>query len=438
VYALNILLFGKSAPAMRVMDLLWQLATAAVILRISLDWAGRWRSALLAASLYIAAYYSFHYSTWAQPDGYLNLPMALAVLFCLRANRSDRSIAWGLAAFAVGVAAIFKLTYGLFGVAVLAAAVLRPAEGRSGTVRRLSSLALGVTAAFAICGGYFIAKGTLEDALIAQFRFAPAYVAQIHAAITYRDDLRAVLRPVLIPLLALGLAGLCTGWMLGRRAGHEAALGLLAAWCLVNVVTIVMQGSFLHYHFLPMVPPMALLAGRALEFEPPRSAPRPRPATAALLALAVFLAVAAAKGAQDVHFAWRAMAIGASTDAWRDVGLAIKKVTAPDDRIFVWGNAVAVYIHADRKAACRFIVTAFLAVSAPGTDFRRVCMTELQSHAPKYILLADGPTTPGLPAARVLYEDYPELKQFVSTFYEADTAGPGYTRFRRRPSPGAQ
>jgi 4-amino-4-deoxy-L-arabinose transferase-like glycosyltransferase len=438
VYALNILLFGKSALAMRVMDLLWQLATAAVILRISLDWGGRWRSALMAASLYVAAYYSFHYSTWAQPDGYLNLPMALAVLLCLRAIRSDRSFVWGLAAFAVGVAAIFKLTYGLFGVAVLACAVLRPATERSGVVRRLSGLALGVTTAFAVCGAYFIAKGALEDALIAQFRFAPAYVAHIHAAITCRDGLRAVLRPVLIPFFALVLAGLCTGWMIRRRAGHEATLGLLAAWCLVNVVTIFMQGSFLHYHFLPMVPPIALLAGRALEFEAPPPAPRRRPAAMALLALAVFLTGAATKGAADVRFAWRAMATGATTDVWRDVGLAIKKVTTPEDRIFVWGNAVAVYIHADRKAACRFIVTAFLAVSAPGTDFRRVCMAELQSHAPKYILLADGPTTPGLPAARILYEDYAELKQFVNTFYEVDTTGPGYTRYRRRPPPGTQ
>lgn len=432
-YALNIFLLGKSAVAMRLFDFLWQMATALVLYFIARRCTAG-TAALLAAALYPAAYYSMHYSTWAQPDGYLNLPMALSFYFAARALESGRPLHWAASAGALGLATLFKLPYGLFGVALLVAATRGQPPGFPQIMRRLAALALGFAAPFTICGLYFYWNGALQDLLTAQFIFAPAYVARIHAALSLRDLLESVLRPVLIPygtLLVLGVGAL--GVSFSRRKKLGAPAYLVVAWLAVASFTFFLQGSYLHYHFLPLLPALALLAASRFDYSAADRGKNIRSGQIFLLLLAVFAIGVTAKFLSNARFAWNAWHSTTPIDIWQEPGRAIRERTTPEDRIFVWGNVAALYIHADRRAASRFLVTGFLSVSAPGVDYRSVCIQELRRNPPKlFVLITQGPVTPGLPDSLRSYEDFPELKALVESNYRLAERQERYLVFERK------
>lgn len=429
-YALNIALFGKSAVTMRVFDLLWQTGTALVIMLIVQHVVRQRSAALLAAGLYLLGYYSQHYSTWVQPDGFLNLPMALSCWFGLRAFESDRIGEWGAAAFALGIAALFKLPFGLFGIALLGASLALPASpGRK--ISRMAALAAGLGAAFLACLVYFWSGGALQDLLDAQFRFAPAYVERIHSVVTFRDVLAQFSRPVLIPffvLLAMSLGSL--PWAMQQR---QYAVMLLA-WLASCVFTILVQGSYLLYHLHPFLPPLALLAAPylAATFGVPATGGR----WLRILFGAGFVVLALTAGAKlflDARFSVAEFNADGSSDIWREPGLAIKERTAPDETIFVWGNVPALYVHADRRAACRFLPTAFLSIEVPGLDYRGICLDDLARNRPIYIVLApQGPVTPGLDDTMTSFEAFPDLVSLVAAEYELQERNELYLLYRRK------
>lgn len=87
VYAVPVALFGTNTVALRAFDILWQLATAMVVFVIAVRIYGRSEIGLLAGVLYLLAYYSESYWNMGQPDGFLTLPLALSVVWLLRASR---------------------------------------------------------------------------------------------------------------------------------------------------------------------------------------------------------------------------------------------------------------------------------------------------------------------------------------------------------------
>jgi len=118
-YALQIALLGKSAVAMRAFDVLWQLVTALVLFAIAVRIHRENSVGLIAGVSYLVVYYSQNFWHWSEPDTFLSLPLALSFLFLLRAMEGGQLSNWFLAAVFVGVAALFKLPYGLFGILAL-------------------------------------------------------------------------------------------------------------------------------------------------------------------------------------------------------------------------------------------------------------------------------------------------------------------------------
>ena len=86
LHALALVLFGHSMLAIRILDLLWQTATALAIHAVARRLSRGRLVSLLAVFLYLLTYYSFRFADIAQTDGFLNLPTALAVLAFLNAS----------------------------------------------------------------------------------------------------------------------------------------------------------------------------------------------------------------------------------------------------------------------------------------------------------------------------------------------------------------
>ena len=152
---------------------------------------------------------------------------------------------------------------------------------------------------------------------------------------------------VSIAVFVLTALPLCLAAFLGlrKRGEHAAAEQLIVAWLLSSVLGVVAGGHFSGHYFIQLLAPLALLAGLYLA---------QRPARAWTGAVA--------------FFAFGLMTFAALVDPltyqpfWRhprpDYGVlarAIDARTQRGERIFVWGNAPAIYVLSDRLPATRFV-----------------------------------------------------------------------------------
>jgi hypothetical protein len=209
----------------------------------------------------------------------------------------------------------------------------------------------------------------------------------------------------------------------GKTPERIAILGLLAA----SAIGAAAGARFYPHYYVQLIPPLALLAApyyarlwsRAIQ--PAHWLLRPR-----------------------VTYAWMAVTIIAFSVAhW--VGLAGRRApseegryllrhSAPDDRIFVWGQFSEIYLDAHRRPACRYITTFPLTgyiFGGPiaGFDTRNRILpgawTTLQrdfgKHPPTYIVdLQADPKTAQYPV-----KDFPILAKLLAERYQpvAYTAG---------------
>lgn len=150
----------------------------------------------------------------------------------------------------------------------------------------------------------------------------------------------------LLPLLILVPAG-AVALRRGRR------LALPALWALLALLGLLAGGLYHPHYWVQLVPPLAVLAGAGLASA---LAARNRP----LLATAAVCALACAALQADAWHGGRTAISRATTADDRvltaePVGAALAAATAPGDRVYVvWANA-AVYWHADRAPAFRYL-----------------------------------------------------------------------------------
>lgn len=430
-YALQIFLLGESAVALRTFDLLWQLATALALASIAAHLCNRPTAGLIAGVAYLLAYFTEHYSSWAQPDTFLSLPLALAFLFSIRGVRRDSLSDWLVAGLMVGIATLFKPPYGLFGVLplLLILSQLRGAARRAGL--KLFVLAIGFAVPLAATALYFLWKNGFEDLLSAQFVLAPAYLSRIHEMLGLPAFINSLLRPVLIPFFFMTAVGFVSLAVRLHTEKPHWIENMAVAWFAIAGATFILHGSYLRYHYLAMAAPAAILFASSLArmLDSPAQWRRPF----ANLLIALMLIVPAAKWQHNARFAWQVWRGFAPDAPWRELGKYIKAHTNLDDTIFVWGNAPLVYLLAERKAASRFLCTAYISVDAPTLNYREIALRELHQRRPTYfVLVKEGSITPALPDSQTSLAEFPALRAWVGSGYQVEIENHLYALFRRK------
>jgi hypothetical protein len=171
---------------------------------------------------------------------------------------------------------------------------------------------------------------------------------------------------------AAGLGARNTGWFLFGCA----ALVVLAAgawrnrhddidlwlWLLSGAVAVAVGLRLFPHYYLQLLPPLALLGGRAFVSQPffTRRAGVALVAALALVPVAYYL-VSAFEAHTD-----RNLRIAL------DVADYVRAHTKPGDRVLVWGQAPEVYWASDRRPATRFPTTAFVTGASGGRPPDRV------------------------------------------------------------------
>src|SRR5437763_3775097 len=201
----------------------------------------------------------------------------------------------------------------------------------------------------------------------------------------------------------------------GKNAERTALLELLAA----SAIGAAAGARFYEHYYIQLIPPLALLtapcyaqlwAGR---IQPHHWLLRPA-----------------------VTYAWLALTVvGVSTWDWLELsarresletGRYLLEHSAPNDRIFVWGQTSKIYLDARRRPACRYIATFPLTGLVfgglpPGIDTRNRILPgawatpekDFAKHPPAYIV--DNQAEPG---KRYPVRDFPILAKLLAQRYQ--------------------
>jgi hypothetical protein len=422
-----------------------------------------------AVGLAAAALFLIFSTTWHDYDAlaancelFLLVPQALAAWCLMRdlraAARGVRGAALHLAVGAlVGTSALFKYQ----GITFLGASLgillwwLRLGQARARWV--LGRALCQVAGALAPPAAYLLASRATggADAALTWFRFNFSYVgAGLSGAAALGRGLRrtALIGGVALVPYALGLAAAARTAaaivrILRRPAGAEpdhppspprpvAVLGLL--WLLTSTVALCAGGRFFGHYFHLVLAPLCLLAAPGFVGLWWRGR-RARTALVALCALPALAFLALSTFGRSL-----AARLDEGEPPYEVVAARIDSLTAPDERIFVWGNSPQLYVLARRPMGARFSSSNFVTGESPGTptetgarnadlnqDPRRweMLFDDLERRRPA--LLVDAAAAGWDGYGKYPLDRYPRLRRYVDAHYRLLDVSAGVVLYRR-------
>jgi hypothetical protein len=445
-YALGKFLFGGSV-GIRILDALWQTATAFLLVRIGTRVYGREAAGWAAAAAFLVM--QLYFASWAvagfpEPDTLVSLPGGLGVLAMLRARDADRLVFWFFGGVMMGMAALLKLPAGLLGAAMIVVAVRQaPIEWRT-VLPRLAGLAGGFASPLLLCAIYFYARGGLRELLVAQFVLAPQYLREFSAWGHWACIRRNLFRGYILPLYPLGALALL-GFVFRRRDALRSGEGLVLAWLAVAAAELLLHGLFFPYHFMPLAAPLAILSGEVLAGALRRreGSPAPRVGVAALAGLYLLLPVI--KIPATVRADLRSLRLPSQAEQeWTGLASSLRARTSPDDTLYIWGNLPRFYLYTERRPASRFFHSVYLSMPVLSAEARTVFLLDLAASRPKFFVVDKGGAIGGdCPFTQLDYyaafENFSELRRVLAEGYSVEEETSRYRLYRRNdvpPRPG--
>jgi hypothetical protein len=437
-YALGIFVLGKSFVAMHLFDTLWQVTTAIILAGVAARLAKTSVAGLIAGLVYLGCYYSHNYWNWGEPDGLITLPLGLALYFLLRAWEDDRKIHWAAAAFFIGIAILFKITFGLLGIVCLIVAARMSKRNWDVVFMRWLMLAIGVLLPTGAVALYLLGMGGLRDFLIAQFVVAVQYAEVNRINVTSECIFRVLRNKANFPLYLAGLA-----WAVVRLYGMVRGQSprwiefVLAAWLGICAFTLVMHGAYFQYHMIPFAPPVAILMSMAvsdfLAAWKGQNAARRLILTAAAL---IFAAIPANAWVLRARNAMEMVQGRVAEDEMRHLGAYIRANSQPSDEMTMWGGDVCLYLHADRRSATRFPSSYLVHSDWDNADLKSKFLADFQARKPRYFVLQTaertGPCFNWYPPPSIALQKFAALQSFLGEEYERVRQGEEYILFRRK------
>lgn len=435
VHLLSQWLFGHSMLSIRALDLAFAVLTSvglvAVVRRCGMPpSAGGF--AVLGFGL---IYYSQSYWENSQTDGWAGFVIVFAVVtmlsgWALPASRA-RLARMGLAGVLLGIAFSLKYTTGAAGILVFAPLLAR------NKVRLLFSdviaVILGGTAVLVIIVMSMAAFGALFPFLEIQ-SFIRGYVAYGGNGIHLFVPLLTI--PQSWPVVfVLGLGAVVWAWHL-RHDQTSLFHAIIALWIISAVVSGMVQGKGFQYHYLPLVPPYALLFGLAgawgLERLHRMSVRRPI-FVASIIAATITLPTEAATRTARSLAAMAAPApvkqmratIPAMVDFDINATLAFSErlsdLRQPGDRLFVWGYETMLYFLQKEPPRYRYPYAWPFVVNFHDGRYTDNLIALLEAAPPLHIVVQKHDATPWVTGRNQSSEEYlasvPELREFIENRY---------------------
>lgn len=296
-------------------------------------------------------------------------------------------------------------------------------------------LVAGFVAVTALTLAYFAWRGALADfyqyAWVYNLVYYGPEISLVDRGWAFAGIVPMLWQNYSIVLLATALTvlGLAVGLVQCRPTAEQMKSAptawYLLAWLGLSLGGAAASGRAYGHYYIQCLPPLALAAAWA--FTEAMAWWRERGFSWRRLAAAALLFAGAAN---LVFTPVRGRATPATTEdpALRSAAY-IRKMTAPDERIFVWGYNPDIYLYADRKAASRFLYCSFLTGLVPWTNVApeidtryaivpgtmETLLTELKANRPA--MLVDCSAGPHRRFSKYPLAHYPKLYSWVNAHY---------------------
>lgn len=462
LYRAGFALFGRSALSPRLLDVLWTLAAALAIFALGRRLLSPWAGA--AGALLFVVRYAAGHSFWntAQCESFASLPTALAALALIAAERR-RSAAFSLACGAlIGAAVLIKFTLGIIILLPLIAAAVAAKEPRAPRLARAACSLLGCAAVLGVSAALLWRAGALREmieiTLVWNARYAQLPVPFPQAQSFAYQSFRFLAGLPHLWLFPVGLLALVGTGDLALRPAAGRTRWLVPAWALLMVAAVWIQGKYYTYHWLPVLPPLALLAAQGLRgiwAALARAASRATCRALAAVGIACLCAALALAYWATLRVPIRHL-IGqmpreeflARFDRYGDVSLQANRAVAsflrahtePDDPIFIWGFEPLIYWLADRPPASRFIYTVPLVVDWSPDAWRPELISDLTREQPRFLVVAHNDALPWMTGraddSAAQLRGFPELEALIARHYRRAHTIEDFDIYRREQRTG--
>jgi 4-amino-4-deoxy-L-arabinose transferase-like glycosyltransferase len=315
--------------------------------------------------------------------------------------------------------------------------------------RSLGGMLAGFLAVNAAVLLYFAARGALADLFFYTWTYNLRYYGP---EVTLAERLLTAFKPfgMLLKEYPLVLFGLLVATILHlvrltqlrptaeERAGQPFSFYLLM-WCVTSLAAAASGGRGFDHYYIQCIPAFALSAGwfltsvgsyarRHLRLPVVWSRPTCAGIAAALLvgvtALSAVVCPIASRGK-----------VGYPGDPARHASAFIKSLTAPDERIFVWGYNPDIYLYTDRRPASRFVYSSFQTGLIPWTNIApdkdttyaivpgsmKALLADLETRRPTFIV--DCGVGPHRSFSKYPLARFAPLQDFVSRNYVETESG---------------
>jgi len=502
VYGLAMGIFGQTTAALRAIDLiivpLISAALYAIARRIANPRVGLW-----AALIFPTFYFTETFWTLTQNDGIVLLPMSLAVL-CVFYSLPHESFQFPVSSFQSQIPKSqysvlstqyllimlsgalcayivwFKYPFALFGAALglsyiliryrnvslnaepsppaplpqgegsktSIAGVLWPIERLTGNPFK-TSVAFVIGAAFVTIGGilYMMSIGAWDELLL-----SARVTAQYTSLTANLQDFGELLS------IALGyrwaqwglLAILAGGSFVLVRMGTKRGAGwvMVNLWLVAGLVIMLIQAKAYDYHWLPMLPPLALLAADGLDRILERLKRFIVLHRAMVIAVGgLFIGILAAgiwpnswsylTGQEDQATYYKRFVAGEFVaDESLEVANFLHGRVVPGDSLYIWGFRPEVYYMSGLNPATRFIFQFPLVADWYPVEWQQQNVDTLWAALPPYVLVLQVDYMPWVTGSQQdsnsLLQDYTELNNWLIFNYERETQIGNFFVWRRK------
>ena len=460
---LSVLFFGKGMMGIRIFDLLWQTATAITVSSIANRIYKTKLVGIIAAVIYLFIYYSNNFWHTAQSDGFLSLPMAMSILLCLIAIERRGFISWGLAGFMLSLAFLFKYSVGIilpimFGLAfwyrgfLLSPTESTKPESFKSRISKSIILVFGFFIPIAACIFYFYINNGMKDFIFMEFILAPEYTRLafqnrplfeiIKDGASFLIKFFPVFIGVSIPIFLFILT----------TKQISAKIWMIIVWLVGSLFSLILQGKFFPYQFLPLVAPLAIMFSIAIfSFYEERKVFRGK--ILLIISLLLFLIpgsitlqqylvrmksfIAVISGRTSIednynNFGWGDVTIRDEID----VSKFIARNTFPYDEIYVWGFEPIIYVLSQRKCVSRIITNNFLYSTWAEPKHKEEFLKTIYIKMPRYFVVMKDDNIPWVTGksydSQTAFEKFTALRQFITERYIIDKEIGDFIIYRRK------
>ena len=399
-YAFGFSIFGDDLRILHGVTAAWMLATAAVIGGIATQLSKKWEAAYLAALLYVLFTPTFvPQALSTNGEILMNLPLAISAFLFLQSERDRSGAPLVLSGFFCGLAFLFKYQSGVL-LAVMVGYIL---VAKSWLTRRwpdkpACKQSLFVTGGFVgvliLLYGIFRYLGNWEDFYFWGWKYNFIFMKDFTAEYFFKRFFAHTPRFLLIWLSLWIFTFVAIKKAFRRPREMPASYHFAILWLAGSALAVCAGGKFFGHYFIQLLPPLAVLAGASIaDWWPVCDMKWKR------------LIVLAGIVIPPIIYLWvnwqeEQKRMQRENQYFQSIAAEVRKLSAEDDKIFVWGRMPELYYFSRRLPATRFITGNFIvgmttynfedpavrynnAQTSPGLDW---LMDDLIENPPKLII----------------------------------------------------